>query len=130
MKQYKLFVLSVLMSLPICAGAAEDTPAVQKQPENVFIVSEYRFEPAGEGKNSDVGQSLCGTRCNSMSVDYLNYTEPGGWRLIKVADNREVRVDLKNPFLAGTCVCVVDEYEVKVNELYMSSKSPQVKEVK
>ncbi|MBU0480058.1 MAG: hypothetical protein KKG47_03035 [Proteobacteria bacterium] len=130
MKKLSLLILPILLSLLISAEATADAPAGQDETEKVFIVSGYRYEPGGDVKQTDVGQSLCGTRCNALSVDYLNYTEPGGWRMIKVADKRELTVDLNNPFLAGECICVADEYIVKVNELYLSSKTPRGKEVR
>lgn len=120
MKKSVMFFLLVSFVLPLCAATAEDTPAVQDEMVRAFIVSEYRYEPGESGGDPDIGQSLCGTRCNSMSVDYLNYVMPGGWRMIKVSGNRELVVDLNNPFLDGKCICIVDEYLIKVNDLYMS----------
>jgi len=130
MKLFKLFFLPVLLLLPLCAGAADDDPAGQDGSEKVYIALEYRYDPGEGGEDSDIGQSLCGTRCNALSVDYLNYTSPGGWRMIKVADRRELTIDPGNPFLTGKCICVVDEYLIKVNELYMSKKKRQEKEEK
>jgi len=63
---------------------------------------------------------MCGTRCNAISVDYLNYTMPGGWRMLLVAGNRELTIDLDNPFMGGTCVCIADEYLIVTNEIYMT----------
>ncbi|RJQ67141.1 MAG: hypothetical protein C4519_24565 [Desulfobacteraceae bacterium] len=120
MKKTSLFLLLVPFLLPLSAAAAEDTPAAQEEMVTVFIVSEYRYEPGETGGDPDIGQSLCGTRCNALSVDYLNYVMPGGWRMIKISGNQEIVVDLNNPFMGGKCICVVDEYRVKVHDLYMS----------
>lgn len=121
MRKSCLFFILVSFFLPLCVVAAEDEPEPQAEIANVFIVSEYRFESgAAGGGDPDIGQSLCGTRCNALSVDYLNYVTPGGWRMIKVADKRELIIELGNPFLNGKCICVADEYQIKVNDLYMS----------
>lgn len=127
---FKWFFLPVFLFFPLCAAAADDAPAEQDELEKVFIVLEYRYDPGEGGKDADIGQSLCGTRCNALSVDYLNYTGPGGWRMIKVADKRELTIDMGNPFLTGKCTCVADEYVIKFNELYMSKKKWQEKEEK
>lgn len=118
MKKSLLFLLLVSIFTPFYAGAAEDVPAAQDEMVKVYIVSEYRYVPGPSGGNADVGQSLCGTRCNALSVDYLNYMTPGGWRLIKISGNQQLLVDLNNPYLDGKCICVADEYMVKVNDLY------------
>lgn len=84
----------------------------------LYLVSDFRYERAGSTKADPVmGQSLCGTRCNALTTDYLNVVEPGGWRLIKVAGNRELSVPLNNPFMGGRCICIVDEYMVRVDYL-------------
>jgi hypothetical protein len=90
------------------AGAAEVTAD-----ERVYIVKDYRYVPGTPPGDLEIGQSLCGTRCNALSFDYLNVMEPGGWRVIKVASNVELTVELRNPFMKGTCVCLADEYLVK-----------------
>ncbi|MEW6521544.1 MAG: hypothetical protein AB1461_19270 [Thermodesulfobacteriota bacterium] len=120
MKKNWLFFLMVSIFAPHCAAAAEDASAAQDEMVKVYIVNEYRYEPGPSGENADIGQSLCGTRCNALSVDYLNYVTPGGWRLIKVGGNQQLLISLNNPFLDGKCICVADEYLVKVNDLYMS----------
>ena len=120
MKKSRLFFLLVPFLLPLSAATAEDTPAAQDEMVTVFIVSEYRYEPGETGGDPDIGQSLCGTRCNALSVDYLNYVMPGGWRMIKISGNQEIVVDLNNPFMGGKCICIADEYRVKVHDLYMS----------
>jgi|GEM_PF-1218307 len=84
--------------------------------EHVFIVHEYRYEPGTTAGDPDTGQALCGTRCNALSVDYRNFIDPGGWRFIKIASDREVTLDLGNPFFGGQCVCTADEYIVRLND--------------
>lgn len=90
------------------ADGAEPEPL-----HKAFIVSDYRYEPPeGSSANLDIGLSLCGTRCNALSGDFASYLKPGGWRMVKTSGNIEVRVELNNPFLAGQCVCVGDEYKI------------------
>ena len=115
MKWRRPLLLAGMLSILMVAAAAGE--------ERIFIVKDYRYLPGKTGDATN-GQSLCGTRCNALSTDYLNYTEPGGWRLIKVADDREVLLDLNNPFMDGQCVCVADEYEVRLDEL---NRPPQSK---
>lgn len=100
-----VFLLVALGWWP-CSVAAE--PVVGKK---AFMVNDYRYEPPHEVTgNLDIGLSLCGTRCNALSENFASYIKPGGWRLIKVTSNVVVTVELNNPFLAGQCVCVGDEY--------------------
>jgi hypothetical protein len=101
------------------AGKAKAGGAQGGEKEIIYIVNAYRYEPDSSGKDSDIGQALCGTRCNALSVDYQNYLKPPGWRIIRTASNKEVAVDLNNPFIDGRCICIADEYIVRVNELYM-----------
>jgi hypothetical protein len=104
---------------------AQGGPQVKNEPasvdnkEIIYIVNEYRYEPGNAGGNADIGQALCGTRCNALSADYQNYLKPPGWRIIRTASSKEVEVDLNNPFIDGHCICIADEYVVRVNELYM-----------
>ena len=105
-----LFLL-ILLALPVFA---EEGSALQG--EKVYIVNDYRYDPVGSGGDPDTGHALCGTRCNAISVDYRNYIDPGGWRFIRVAENREVPLELNNPFIGGRCVCLADEYLVVVND--------------
>jgi len=102
--------------LPVNKGEKE----ANNQPEKIYILNAYRYEGEPSSKDADLGQSLCGTRCNALASDYRNYIEPPGWRIIRRAKDKEVTIPLHNPFIDGSCVCTVDEYEVKVNELYMS----------
>jgi hypothetical protein len=119
----------LFFSVDICGAedvpVAQDTPKIKdgsadKTKEIIYIVKEYRYEPGDSGGDHDIGQALCGTRCNALSVDYQNYLKPPGWRMIKIAGDRELSVALNNPFIGGTCICVADEYLIKVNNLYMS----------
>ena len=103
----------IFASLPLAAVAQEPSAAG----ERFYIVKDHRYVAGDASDNPDMGHSLCGTRCSALSVDYLNYTEPGGWRLIKVAADRELTVELNNPFMGGKCICVADEYELKLDEL-------------
>lgn len=112
LKQLLAPLLLLTLALPPCVHCQEH------EGEQVFIVKDYRYQPA-EGSQADpqMGQDLCGTRCNALSFDYLNVIEPGGWRMIKVADHSEITVGLDNPFLGGACVCIGDEYIVKIDDL-------------
>lgn len=83
----------------------------------LYIVSDYRYEVVPGKGDPVIGQSLCGTRCNALSTNYLNIVEPGAWRLIKIATGYELSLPLNNPFMGGRCICVVDEYMVKVDTL-------------
>jgi len=114
MRKTSLLMLFIASLLPLSVHAQ----SAQGEDHRVIIVKDYRYEP-GEHvpANPEAGQSLCGTRCNALSADYLNYTEPGGWRLIKVVSDRELTVELNNPFMSGHCICIADEYEVKIDDL-------------
>lgn len=97
---------------PVAAGAGEDE-APQAQPETAFIVRSYRYEPpAGAEADLEVGQALCGTRCNALSSRFESYLKPRGWRLIKTAGDVELAVELDNPFLPGRCLCRGDRYRI------------------
>jgi len=52
-----------------------------------------------------------------MTTDYRNVIDPGGYRYIRVAENKELEVSIDNPFIGGHCICVADEYVIRVNEL-------------
>lgn len=106
-------LLFVVCILPLSAGAQDD-PALA---DRIYIVTDYRYVAEGQKEASDIGQSLCGTRCNTLSADYLNYLEPGGWRLIKVTSNKELNIDLSNPFKTGKCICTADEYIAIIDNL-------------
>jgi len=103
-----------LFALP-AASAAE-------RPEKVYVVNDYRYVPANETDDRDIGLSLCGTRCNALTTDYLNITDVGGWQLMKGAVNTEVTVELNNPFIKGQCICIADEYLVKIDDRYSEER--------
>ena len=108
--QKMLISLLCLLAFPLVALA--DKPA----DERVYIVNDYRYLPGTPADDTETGQSLCGNRCNAMSFDYLNVSEAGGWRILKVAADSELIVDLDNPFMEGKCVCVADEYVVQIDD--------------
>lgn len=82
--------------------------------EKIYVVTDYRYVPGAPGESAEIGHSLCGTRCNALSTNYLNIIEPGGWRLIRVATGQELSIEPQNPFMTGSCICIADEYAVKV----------------
>ncbi|MCP3177502.1 hypothetical protein MJO47_10355 [Desulfuromonas sp. KJ2020] len=88
--------------------------------ELVFVTKGYRYEPADTTEDEDLGHFLCGIRCNALSVDYLNITSPGGWRMLPVAQDTEVVIPLDKMGVYGTCTCEGDEFLVKINNIYMS----------
>lgn len=106
-------LLAVALLLPLSAVAAEDQKA-KDVPEKIYIVNEYRFVPGSSADDQEIGHSLCGTRCNALSSSFNNILEPGGWSLVRISSNKEITVELKNPFLGGQCICLADEYSVKV----------------
>lgn len=113
MKHIRNPLLAALWLLTLPLAALAGNPAA----EHVYIVKDYRYLPGPPAGDSETGQSLCGSRCNALSFDYLNTSEPGGWRIIKVADDRELTVELNNPFMGGKCVCIADEYRVQRDDL-------------
>lgn len=102
----------LLMGMLTFPAFAEDV----KDPEGeiAYVINDYRYVSAETGGDPDSGHALCGTRCNALSIDYLNYMMVGGWELRRVAINREITIPLDNPFLKGNCICTADEYLVKV----------------
>ena len=116
MRHARLLLLCLAALLPLSAGAGETRPTE----EHLYIVKQHRYVAGGPSDDRDMGHSLCGTRCSGLSVDYLNYTEPGGWRLIKVAADQELKVPLSNPFMGGDCICIADEYMLKIDDLSKS----------
>ncbi len=114
----RLLVFFFALLLPFSAAA--ETGA---EGDTVFLIKDYRYE-AGSGSGDEVmGLSLCATRCNALSSDYLNFVEPGGWRMVKIAGDKEVILDLKNPYMDGRCICTVDEYAVKLDEYNRRKKN-------
>lgn len=99
-----------------CSLLLAGSAAAVESGDKVYLVKDYRYQPGHSQGDPEVGQSLCGTRCNALSSDYLNFIEPGGWRMVKIASNQEVVLELKNPFMQGDCVCLADEYLVKRDE--------------
>lgn len=92
------------------------------QPEKVYIMNDYRYIPADATDDSDIGLTLCGTRCNALSTDYQNITDVGGWQLLKTASDRELTMELNSPFIKGTCVCVADEYLIKTDDRFSEER--------
>jgi len=100
------------------AFAEKNLPTGELRPgdQQSWIVNDYRYEPGSDKDDANLGLSMCGTRCNAMSLDYRTVIDPGGYRLIRVAENREIEVDLNNPYIGGRCICIADEYIVRLNE--------------
>ena len=115
-------VLAALLLLPLPARAAQEIQGIDG--ERVFMVNSYRYQPGDSGGDPDTGHALCGNRCYALSVDYRNLLEPMGWRIIKVASDKEVTVDLENPFIGGQCVCIADEFVIQLNEFNWQSRQP------
>ena len=101
-----------MLALPVCAAELQ-----RDSRESLYVVTDYRFIAGEKGGDADLGQSLCGTRCNALSVDRNSFMETGEWSYTRVATGRELTLALDNPFLAGQCICVADEYLVKYDEL-------------
>lgn len=103
---YRLSLIALLVALLPLPAASEQAP------ETIFVTKEYSFIPGEDGADPEIGHSLCGTRCNALSTDFLNILEPGGWRLVRTGQSRDLTVDLDNPFMKGRCVCTGSEYRV------------------
>lgn len=82
--------------------------------ETIYLINDYRYASASAADDRDIGHSLCGTRCNALATNFSNIMEPGGWSLVRVSSNKEITVELNSPFLGGQCICLVDEYSVKI----------------
>lgn len=107
------FAMTLVLLALALAGTPQAASAGQDDSKMAFMVSDYRYEPAeGATVNPDIGLALCGTRCNALSGDFASYIKPGGWKMVKIAAKVEKRVELNNPFLAGKCLCVGDEYKI------------------
>ena len=111
-----LVVILISLSLPLSAFAKELKLGAMNTGETIYIVKEYRYVPANPADDTEVGLSLCGTRCNALSTDYLNITEVGGWLMMKGASNRELVVELGSTLIGGHCLCIADEYLVTKDE--------------
>lgn len=90
--------------------------------EMIYFVSAYRYVPATEKDDREIGHALCGTRCNALSTDVNNITEPVGLKLIQISKDSELIVDLNNPFMTGHCVCIVDAF--RAGNIYPRLSSP------
>ncbi|MCF6178955.1 MAG: hypothetical protein L3J63_06135 [Geopsychrobacter sp.] len=110
----KILSLIVLLLLIGTNASAAAKPAAEA---TIYQVTGYAYDPGESGGDIAVGRVLCATRCNAFSSDYRNYTEAGGWRVIKIASDQEVRVDIDNPFIEGHCLCTADQYKVIVNSV-------------
>lgn len=111
---HKSLVTMVLLLLLPMVALAVDKPEREVQ---AYVVKGYDYVPGPTGDTPEIGKSLCATRCNAFSSDYLNYTQAGGWRMVKTVEDEKVVVDLNNPFVDGHCLCTADRYQVVVNEL-------------
>jgi len=105
------FLLAALLPVSALAQDAEISDGQQ-----TWVVNDYSYVPGSDQDDPMTGLSLCGTRCNAMTTDYRNILDSRGWRLIRVAQNRQLTVPLDNPFIGGHCICIADEYLVKLNE--------------
>jgi len=106
-------LLLTLVLLPSLLYAAD---RMKPDDQQAFVVNDYRYDPGTSGGDPDTGHALCGTQCNAMSYDYRNVIDPGGWRFIRVAKDRELTIPLNNPFMGGDCICTADEYVIKIND--------------
>jgi len=111
--------LVTVLVLLISSGVAW---AAERSGEKFYIVNDYRYQSETDTQNAVIGQSVCGSRCNALTSNYLNYTVPGGWRVIKTASNLELKIQLDQPRIGGECICIADEYLVIVDEL--NNKQP------
>lgn len=109
-----MLIIFLFLSVPVVAQEAEMSKSTSEQ--QAWIVNDYRYIPDSPQDDPDLGLSLCSTRCNAMTSDYRNVIDPGGWILTRVAENKELTVELNNPFIGGHCICVADEYIVTYNE--------------
>lgn len=100
----------LLFAVPVAAEEGQTSEG-----ETAYIVLDYRYDPVGSGGDPDTGHALCATRCNALSFDYADYIMADPREVKKVAARRELTVPLDNPFLAGHCICTVDEYIIKLN---------------
>ena len=119
-RTYTLLWLLAAALLPMSATAQE---ADISEGQQMWIVNDYSYVPGSDQDDPVTGLSLCGTRCNAMTTDDRNILDSRGWRLIRVAQNRELTVPLDNPFIGGHCICIADEYLVKLNEYDGRGKS-------
>jgi len=114
---FTLFLLS-----PFTVFAQETEAPLRPGEHQAWVVNDYRYIPGSSADDENIGLSLCSTRCNAMTLDYRSVIDPGGYRLIRVAENRELKVELNNPYIGGHCICVADEYKVIVNDFNRPAK--------
>jgi len=110
------FTLLLILLLPHAAAAEDLTQNGQGAEEKIYIVNGYRYVPASATDDREIGLSLCGTRCNALSTDHRNISEPMGWQMSRSATNKELIVELNSQFIGGHCICVADEYLVTIND--------------
>jgi len=110
------FTVFLFLLLPLVAAAEDLTQKQQAAEEKIYIVNEYRYVPAHATDDREIGLSLCGTRCNALSTDFRNISEPMGWQMARSATNKELIVELNSQFIGGHCICVADEYLVTIND--------------
>lgn len=118
-RQIKTTVLSLftlLLLLPGHAAGQDSADLSWPGEQQAWVVKDYRYVPGSAEDDANTGLSLCSTRCNAMTLDYRTVIDPGGYRLIRIAENRELKVDLNNPYIGGYCICVADEYQVRLDE--------------
>jgi len=115
--------LMTITLVPLTTLALEPQLPTDAGEQQAWIVNDYRYEQGSPQDDPDMGLYLCGTRCNAMTSDYRNVIDPGGWELIRVAENKELIVELNNKLIGGHCICIADEYIVKVSEFNRPEKS-------
>lgn len=117
-------ILSFGLAGVVLLGALA-TPVLAKEPITtpkgfIYLINDYRYEPGNSGGDPSLGHALCGIRCNALGSDYLNYAMDTGMRLTRVEADATLKVDLKNPFMGGDCVCIVDKFLTQENDLLLS----------
>jgi len=117
-----LCLFTLLLCSPCIAFGQETEAPLRPGEQQAWVVNDYRYVPGSEKDDENTGLSLCSTRCNAMTLDYRTVVDPGGYRLIRVAENRELKVELNNPYIGGHCICVADEYKVLINEFNRPEK--------
>ena len=112
-----LIALSLSMVLMATSSLAiKPKLPTDKEDTQAWVVNDYRYVQGTSKDDPVMGLSLCSTRCNAKTTDYRNVIDPGGWEYIKVAENKELTVELNNPFIGGHCVCIADEYIIKYSD--------------
>ncbi len=114
---YLLLSLVLFVSLFFLSATFAQATESPERVVTAFLVTAYDYDPGASGGDIEMGRSICATQCNAFSTDYLNYSEAGGWRIIKMASQEQLRLEIKNPFMDGDCLCTADRYEIRINEL-------------